>query len=170
MRSSSFSLSFPTSNLSLTYSSPSSFFLINSSYIINMAKHKISKIVRALQMYMARIGANPDFPGTYFPPGGGGVPRPTEISVKRFYRLQQCNKPLDRLSPVNTRAYPPDKIVTCFSNSVKVSSLLFSGQLVNKPVDVLHSCADKAGEYADNKCQYICHSRGPPLPLRGKLV
>ena len=62
-----------------------------------MAKHKISKIVRALQMYMARIGANPDFPGTYFPPGGGGVPNPTKsqgYSVKKNKQARANNMSL----------------------------------------------------------------------------
>ena len=139
-----------------------------------MMKFKISKFIRALRTYMAGFGTMGNFPGTYFCPGGGGVPNALitqgyfvkEIMNKISYKVTQLvYYLLDRKAAVITELYRLCNIVACFCQSVNA---LFTLRI--NAVTFKAHFGNHADDYANQKCIEVYHSRGPPLSLAVSMV
>tara|TARA_R100000008_G_C3549637_1_gene149598 strand:- start:107 stop:577 length:471 start_codon:yes stop_codon:yes gene_type:complete len=144
-----------------------------SSYIntmIKQIKSKISKITRALQTYMAGSGTLGISRATYFPPGGGGVPKLVFLLSYIVKKKMQARANTLQLSPLR---FPLDK-KTKQSRQLSRSYVslarfcVFVNAFLHFLVDFVifrnHS-DNQADDYANQASVQINHVRGPPFSL-----
>jgi hypothetical protein len=138
--------------------------------MIKQIKSKISKVTRALQTYMAGIGTLGISRATYFPPGGGGVPKPMLSLGYSVKKKTQARANTLQLSPLH---FPLDKKaerLRQFSSSyVSLSRLC---EFVNALVIFSVTCVifdEHSGNHADDNANQksvdVNHERGPPFSL-----
>ena len=137
--------------------------------MIKFIKRKISKIVSASRTYLARFDTLGIFPGTYFPPGGGGVPNPTKSQgffVKKKTPARANNM---SLAPLHSLLDKKDKQSHRASYSYVSLARFFDA--VKPYVSILlrnigcHYAICQANTQANQKGVQINHGRGPPFSL-----
>ncbi len=137
--------------------------------MIKFIKRKISKFICASRTYLARFDTLCIFPGTYFPPGGGGVPNPTKSQGFFVKKKEQARANNMSLAPLDYLLDKKDKQSRRVSYSY-VSLARFS-EAVKPYVSILLRNVEceyaicQADTQAYQKGVQINHGRGPPFSL-----
>ena len=138
--------------------------------MIKYIKRKISKIIHASRTYLARFDTLCIFPGTYFPPGGGGVPNPTKSQGFFVKKKEQARANNMSLAPLHYLLDKKDKQSRRVSYSYVSLARFFEAvkpclSFLYVPVSLRAYTCNESDNNAHQKGVQINHGRGPPFSL-----